>query len=223
MPDHTGNTSGVKDGATAVTRYVYYHWLHLNHYHHPSNPPTFIPFPLHLCLSYTLPFTRCHPITNLSHNNAQPLPILILPLSPSTSPSQAKPVPSIQLPQLQSNNINSTVGNLAGGLLGTVGNVVGAAGRGVGSTVNKTTGTKAVGDGLEYVTGGVEDGTTRVAKGVEDVGKGKFWILPKTARGEAINGWENGGGISLFGWICSITAGKTRQHVLNVEIECTIA
>jgi hypothetical protein len=51
---------------------------------------------------------------------------------------------------------------------------VGAAGRGVGSTVNKTTGTKAVGDGLEYVTGGVEDGTNRVAKGVEDVGKGKF-------------------------------------------------
>lgn len=36
-----------------------------------------------------------------------------------------------------------------------------------------TTGTKAVGDGLQYVTGGVENGANAVGKGAEDAGQWK--------------------------------------------------
>lgn len=36
-----------------------------------------------------------------------------------------------------------------------------------------TTGTKAVGDGVQGMTNGIEDGTARVAKGVEDGSQGK--------------------------------------------------
>ena len=56
------------------------------------------------------------------------------------------------------------------------GGVVGAAGRGVGGTINNTTGTKQVGDGLQSLTNGIEDGTANLAKGVEQgsVGK-KVW------------------------------------------------
>lgn len=50
---------------------------------------------------------------------------------------------------------------------------MGAAGRGVGETINSTTGTKAVGDGLQAVTGGVESGTDNLAKGVEQGSQGK--------------------------------------------------
>lgn len=50
---------------------------------------------------------------------------------------------------------------------------MGALGRGVGETVNNTTGTKAVGDGLQGLTNGIEDGASNVAKGVEDGSKGK--------------------------------------------------
>lgn len=59
------------------------------------------------------------------------------------------------------------VGGLLGGVSRTAGGVVGAAGRGVGDTINQTTGTKAVGDGLQSLTGGVEGATTNLAKGVE--------------------------------------------------------
>ena len=69
--------------------------------------------------------------------------------------------------------INSTAGNLASGLLGTVGAATNAVGQGLGDTVNKTTGTNAVGDGLKSVTGGLEDGSKNVGKGLEDAGKGK--------------------------------------------------
>lgn len=51
---------------------------------------------------------------------------------------------------------------------------MGAIGEGLGDTVNKTTGTKAAGDALKYVTGGVADGAGSVGQGVENVGKGKF-------------------------------------------------
>jgi hypothetical protein len=50
---------------------------------------------------------------------------------------------------------------------------VGTAGRGLGQTINNTTGTKAVGDGLQGLTNGVEDGVANVARGVEDGSKGK--------------------------------------------------
>ena len=53
-------------------------------------------------------------------------------------------------------------GNLAGGLSKTVGGGVGALGRGLGDTINATTGTQAVGDGLKSVTGGVESGSHSV-------------------------------------------------------------
>nr|OQO30205.1 hypothetical protein B0A51_01353 [Rachicladosporium sp. CCFEE 5018] len=67
----------------------------------------------------------------------------------------------------------STLGNAFGGLSKAVGGTVGAAGRGVGDTINNTTGTKAVGDGLQSLTGGVEDGANSVGKGVENAGQGK--------------------------------------------------
>lgn len=53
------------------------------------------------------------------------------------------------------------------------GGIVGAAGRGVGDTINSTTGTKAVGDGLQSVTGGVENGANSVGKGAENAGQWK--------------------------------------------------
>lgn len=100
-------------------------------------------------------------------------PAIILPaLHPPSSPALSL-LTSLAYSGPPINTRASTVGNLAGGLLGTVGDVVGATGRGLGDTVNATTGTKAVGDGLKYATDGIEDGTNRVGKGVEDVGKGK--------------------------------------------------
>ncbi|KAH8834023.1 hypothetical protein DL96DRAFT_1579176 [Flagelloscypha sp. PMI_526] len=67
--------------------------------------------------------------------------------------------------------VTSTVGNGVGGLVGTVGGVVGETGRGLGSTVNKTTGTKPVGDALNSLTGGVESGGRGVQDALEDAGK----------------------------------------------------
>ncbi|CZT24001.1 uncharacterized protein RCC_09718 [Ramularia collo-cygni] len=69
--------------------------------------------------------------------------------------------------------VTSTLGNLTGGVLKGVGSVTGAAGRAVGETVNNTTGTKAVGDSLQYVTGGVEGAGQTAGKGLEDVGQWK--------------------------------------------------
>lgn len=51
--------------------------------------------------------------------------------------------------------------------------MVGTAGRGVGETVNNTTGTKAVGDGLQGLTDGIESGATSVGKGAEHAGEWK--------------------------------------------------
>lgn len=68
---------------------------------------------------------------------------------------------------------NQQVGNALGGITKTAGGLVGAAGRGVGETINSTTGTKAVGDGLQGITGGIEDGANSVGKGVENAGQGK--------------------------------------------------
>jgi hypothetical protein len=65
------------------------------------------------------------------------------------------------------------VGNLVGGVTKGVGGVVGAAGKGVGDTINNTTGTKAVGDGLQGVTGGIEDGAQQAGKGAENAGEWK--------------------------------------------------
>lgn len=50
---------------------------------------------------------------------------------------------------------------------------MGTAGRGVGETINSTTGTKAVGDGLQSVTGGLEDGANSAGKGAENAGQWK--------------------------------------------------
>lgn len=57
--------------------------------------------------------------------------------------------------------------------MNAAGGVVGAAGRGVGDTINSTTGTKAVGDGLQSVTGGVENGAKSLGKGAENAGQWK--------------------------------------------------
>ena len=65
------------------------------------------------------------------------------------------------------------LGTAVGGLSRTVGGVVGTAGRGVGQTINNTTGTKAVGDGLQGLTDGLENGVASVARVVEDGSKGK--------------------------------------------------
>lgn len=65
------------------------------------------------------------------------------------------------------------VGNALGGITKTAGGLVGTAGRGVGETINNTTGTKAVGDGLQGITGGIEDGANSAGKGVENAGQGK--------------------------------------------------
>ena len=65
------------------------------------------------------------------------------------------------------------MGNAAGGVTRTVGGLLGAAGRGVGDTINNTTGTKAVGDGLKSVTDGIEDGGNQVGKGFENAGQWK--------------------------------------------------
>jgi len=55
-----------------------------------------------------------------------------------------------------------------------VGGVVGAAGQGLGSTINNTTGTRAVGDGLSSVTDGVDGATKNVQGGVEGLGQGRL-------------------------------------------------
>lgn len=68
---------------------------------------------------------------------------------------------------------NQQVGNALGGITKTAGGLVGTAGRGVGETINNTTGTKAVGDGLQGITGGIEDGANSAGKGVENAGQGK--------------------------------------------------
>lgn len=67
----------------------------------------------------------------------------------------------------------SQLGTAVGGISRTAGGLVGTAGRGVGQTINNTTGTKAVGDGLQGLTNGIEDGVANVARGVEDGSKGK--------------------------------------------------
>ncbi|KAK4502535.1 hypothetical protein PRZ48_005960 [Zasmidium cellare] len=69
--------------------------------------------------------------------------------------------------------VTSTLGNAAGGVSRTVGGIVGSAGRGLGDTINNTTGTKQVGDGLQSVTGDIEDGATNVGKGAENAGQWK--------------------------------------------------
>ena len=55
----------------------------------------------------------------------------------------------------------------------TAGGIIGTAGRGVGETINSTTGTKAVGDGLQSITGGVENGANSAGKGAENAGQWK--------------------------------------------------
>ena len=69
----------------------------------------------------------------------------------------------------------STVGNLVGGLAGTVGGVVGAGGRGVGHTITGVTGKagKPVGDAIESLANGTEVGARSIAEGVERAGQGK--------------------------------------------------
>jgi hypothetical protein len=44
---------------------------------------------------------------------------------------------------------------------------------GLGDTINNTTGTKQVGDGLQSVTGGIEDGANQAGKGAENAGQWK--------------------------------------------------
>ncbi|WPH03115.1 Hypothetical protein R9X50_00599000 [Acrodontium crateriforme] len=70
-------------------------------------------------------------------------------------------------------SVTSTVGSGAAGLSNTVGGVVGSAGRGLGTTINDTTGTKAVGDGLQGVTDGVEDASSSAARGAKNAGEWK--------------------------------------------------
>ena len=78
------------------------------------------------------------------------------------------------IPPTKTNNlISDKVGNALGGITKTAGGLVGTAGRGVGETINNTTGTKAVGDGLQGITGGIEDGANSAGKGVENAGQGK--------------------------------------------------
>lgn len=50
---------------------------------------------------------------------------------------------------------------------------VGAVGKGVGDTINSTTGTTQVGDGLKAVTGGVDSGSQNFGKAAEDAGQWK--------------------------------------------------
>ncbi|KAK4546528.1 hypothetical protein LTR36_001745 [Oleoguttula mirabilis] len=69
--------------------------------------------------------------------------------------------------------VTSTLGNLAGGVSKTAGGLVGSAGKGLGDTINNTTGTKAAGDGLQSVTGGIEDAGNSAGKGAEDAGQWK--------------------------------------------------
>ncbi|KAK5688667.1 hypothetical protein LTS10_000645 [Elasticomyces elasticus] len=40
--------------------------------------------------------------------------------------------------------------------------------KGIGNSINDTTGTKAAGDGLQGVTGGIEDGANSAGKGAEN-------------------------------------------------------
>jgi hypothetical protein len=88
-----------------------------------------------------------------------------------TSTVRPSPPHPTLLPSLHPNI--TQVGNAFGGLSKAAGGVVGAAGRGVGDTINNTTGTKAVGDGLQSLTGGGEDGANSVGKGMENAGEGK--------------------------------------------------
>lgn len=43
----------------------------------------------------------------------------------------------------------------------------------MGDTINNTTGTKAVGDGLQSLTGGIEDAGNTAGKGAENAGQWK--------------------------------------------------
>jgi hypothetical protein len=65
------------------------------------------------------------------------------------------------------------LGNAVGGITKTAGGIVGTAGRGVGDTINNTTGTKAVGDGLQGLTGGIENAGNTAGKGAENAGQWK--------------------------------------------------
>ncbi|KAK5127966.1 hypothetical protein LTR85_005083 [Meristemomyces frigidus] len=65
------------------------------------------------------------------------------------------------------------LGNLTGGISKTAGGLVGSAGKGLGDTINNTTGTKAAGDGLQSVTGGIEDAGNSAGKGAENAGQWK--------------------------------------------------
>ncbi|KAM0693661.1 hypothetical protein Q7P36_006917 [Cladosporium allicinum] len=67
----------------------------------------------------------------------------------------------------------SMLGNAVGGITKTAGGIVGTAGRGVGDTINNTTGTKAVGDGLQGLTGGIENAGNSAGKGAENAGQWK--------------------------------------------------
>ena len=61
-------------------------------------------------------------------------------------------------------------------MVGTLGGVVGATGRGVGHTINTTSRTEMVGNGVSAITNGVEKGVCEIAKGVEKGSKGeKLW------------------------------------------------
>jgi hypothetical protein len=73
----------------------------------------------------------------------------------------------------RTSDTTSQLGTAVGGISRTAGGLVGTAGRGLGQTINNTTGTKAVGDGLQGLTNGVEDGVANLARGVEDGSKGK--------------------------------------------------
>lgn len=94
--------------------------------------------------------------------------------------------------------LTSTLGNLTGGVVKTAGGAVGSVGQGLGETINSeftlsfntpqkrkpkvnanlkgtvdTTGTKAVGNGLQGLTGGVKDGADALGKGAENAGQWK--------------------------------------------------
>lgn len=69
--------------------------------------------------------------------------------------------------------LTSTLGNLTGGVVKTAGGAVGSVGQGLGETINNTTGTKAVGNGLQGLTGGVKDGADALGKGAENAGQWK--------------------------------------------------
>ena len=117
-------------------------------------------------------------------NNNQPKPKPKCPSTPDPTKAAQRALSRPALPQYvqlpnpipttKTNNLTSDkVGNALGGITKTAGGLVGTAGRGVGETINNTTGTKAVGDGLQGITGGIEDGANSAGKGVENAGQGK--------------------------------------------------